>query len=371
MSSLFFSLGMTAQGALSSTGTLSVSKTVNLEHGGNSAFITVAVNGPNEDKTYTAYQMDIILPAGILFDTTKANVCTMSKTNTTAYPSDYDEDLDETTWHHQLAYNILSNNTVRIECNSNSNKPFKSNTGDLARIYLKATPFAKPGDFQVTIKDIKFVSPDETKYLYQDQVLTAGTVSNAETSVPVRVTAANKVCTAIFPFSCDNIPAGIEVYSSSSADDEYISLTKVESIAAFTPYIIYSDGGFDGNLNGTIATTGYPADGTATDGCLTGVLHDTEVSAGYVLQKKDEGTKFYKIGTTPFTIPAGKCYANPKSSPAKSLGLRFDDGGTTGITSTTLPHVPSGDIYDLQGRKILTPQSGQIYVIGGQKFLKR
>ncbi|MBQ0058278.1 MAG: hypothetical protein KBT20_11570 [Bacteroidales bacterium] len=252
---------------------------------------------------------------------------------------------------------------------SDGNDAFKRNEGDLFDVYVQATPYAKPGDFQVTIKDIKFVSPDETKYLYQDQVLTAGTIS-PETSVLVRVTAANKFSTAIFPFSCA-VPEGLEVYSTDGSDAEYISLTKQESITAFTPYILYSENGVDVTLDGTIDAVSYPAGTFVSDGCITGVLVDTQVSAGYVMQNKGSGPMFYMIGSTPFTIPAGKCYAEPTPANAPALNFRFEND-ETGIQSVSgSNNQKHSTIYDLQGNRVLTPQSGHIYVINGQKVIKR
>lgn len=371
--SLTSCLGMTAQGTLDSDGTLEITYNASLTPGASSnddGWFTIAFKAPNEDKLYTAYQMDIFLPDGIVFDSEDGDACDVYKEGCPIYPFTTDRRGNKT-WAHTFSYNLHSDNHATIlVADYTNNAPFTSNEGDLFDVYVKATPYAKPGDFQVTITDIKFVSPDETKYLYKDQVLTAGIVS-AETSVPVKITAANKISTAIFPISCD-VPEGLEVYTTDGVEGEYIKLTKAESITAFTPYILYSENGIDQTLNGTIDAANYPASTSVSDGCITGVLADTQVAAGYVLQNKGEGPKFHKIGATPFKVPAGKCYANPASANAPALAFRFRDNETSGIhgvenTSTKVNNA----VYDLQGKQVLTPQSGQIYIINGQKVLKR
>ena len=165
---------------------------------------------------------------------------------------------------------------------------------------------------------------------------------------------------------------GLEVYAATADDGEYIMLEKQESIKGFTPYILYAENGFDQTMKGTIDASNYPESTSVTDGFITGVLCDTEVSAGYVLQNKGDGAKFYKIGSTPFTIPAGKCYANPRSYNAPALSFQFGEEETDGIQSATaLPTQSQKMVYDLQGKRVLNPQSGHIYVINGQKVLKR
>lgn len=364
-------LGMSAQGTTeNSEGTLEISSLVSLQPGvlaDGEKYFTIKLKAPAEDKLYTAYQMDIYLPDGVLFD--NAVVCDIYYSACDIYP--YTQaGRGEKKWPHTLTYQLHSSNHARVIVKSDGNDAFKSNEGDIFDVYVKATPFAKPGDFQVTIKDIKFVSPDETKYLYKDQVLTAGTVS-AESTLPIKVTSANKISTAIFPFSCD-IPEGLEVYAATGDDGEYITLGKQESITAFIPYILYAENGIDQNLQGTIDAANYPASTSVSDGPITGVICDTQVSAGYVLQNKGEGPKFHKIGSTPFTIPAGKCYANPRAANAPSLTFLFGDKDVDGIQSTpALPVQIQNNVYDLQGKRVLNPQSGYIYVINGQKVLKR
>lgn len=373
-------LGINAQeeGPIKTDGTLSVSKTVSLVPGGevdeDEGFFTIAF----EDKLealHTAYQMDIYLPDGFSFAIPEGYEDCVLMNENEVYPK------VNRKYVHTLVSDLRSTNHlfVMVYDGSNKNKSFTDHSGDLFDVYVKASPYAKPGDFQITVKGIMFIAQDGTedgqRYDYDDQTITAGTVS-AESSIPVKVSSANKISTAIFPFSCA-LPAGLEAYTATGLknidDADYITLQKSESIAAFTPYILYAENGIDQTLSGEIDAANYPADGTVSDGYLTGVLKNTEASAGYVLQNKGQGVKFYKIGSTPFTIPAGKCFANPQSANAPALSFVFDDEETTSIqTASNLPHSEAdGILYDLQGNRVLNPQSGHIYIINGQKVLKR
>lgn len=371
-------LGINAQeeGPIKTNGTLSVSKAVNLVPGGEvdeeEGFFTIAFED-QEEAFHTAYQMDIYLPDGFSFAIPEGYEDCVLMNENDVYPK------VNRKYVHTLVSDLRSTNHlfVMVYDGSNKNKSFTDHSGDLFDVYVKASPYAKPGDFQVTIKDIMFIAQDDTedgqRYDYEDQTITAGTVS-AESSIPVKVTAANKISTAIFPFSCD-MPEGLEAYTATGLATiegaDYITLQKSESIAAFTPYILYAENGIDQTLSSNIDAASYPDDGIVSDGYLTGVLKNTEASAGYVLQNKGDGPKFYKIGSTPFAIPAGKCFANPQSANAPALSFLFDDKETNGIQTATNHRSERSDLYDLQGKRVLSPQSGHIYIINGQKVLKR
>lgn len=358
------------QGPIKSTGTLSVENPITIAPGVQNEAqgrLTISFDEPN-GCLYTAYQMKISLPDGMEFFSVKKG-----RQNVFAILNGSEDFYTD----HTIASEVQADGSLMVVVSSNTNDYFYEASGTLFDVYVKASPYAKPGDFQITVKGIMFVAQDGTedgqRYDYEDQTITAGTVS-AESSIPVKVTAANKISTAIFPFSCA-LPDGLEAYTATGLknidDADYITLQKSESIAAFTPYILYAENGIDQTLSGEIDGANYPAEGTVSDGYLTGVLKNTEASAGYVLQNKGDGPKFYKIGSTPFVIPAGKCFANPQSANAPALSFLFDDKETNGIQTATNHRSEHGELYDLQGKRVLSPQSGHIYIINGQKVLKR
>lgn len=106
-----------------------------------------------------------------------------------------------------------------------------------------------------------------------------------------------------------------------------------------------------------------------TDNELVGVLENTTVTANTVsvLSEVDGVEGFYKFAGT--TIPAGKAYLNAVATAARGFSLVFDDGETTGITSTAMQ--PSTEpYYDLQGRRVAQPTRG-LYIVNGKKVVIR
>ena len=95
------------------------------------------------------------------------------------------------------------------------------------------------------------------------------------------------------------------------------------------------------------------------------------------------GDEFYRGVFQQFFIALGsgsgyvKCDANKaymkidtstQPSSAASYSFRFD--GTTGIEDIEdVDNVESGDIYDLQGRKVTKPVKGGIYIKNGVKVI--
>lgn len=114
-----------------------------------------------------------------------------------------------------------------------------------------------------------------------------------------------------------------------------------------------------------------------TKNLLIGYVQDTEVNNGkahYALNVKDNVVGFYvpkttEEGTTPsatstFTAKAGKAYLelDPTAS-AVSLVLRRNSDTSIDAAATV---IPENIIYDLTGRRVITPSKG-IYIVNGRK----
>jgi hypothetical protein len=71
------------------------------------------------------------------------------------------------------------------------------------------------------------------------------------------------------------------------------------------------------------------------------------------------------------TIPAGKIYLYARVPEAPQLQIVIDnEGNTTGISGATLVNSEEvkGDLYDLQGRKVIYPKKG-LYIKNGRKVV--
>ena len=75
-------------------------------------------------------------------------------------------------------------------------------------------------------------------------------------------------------------------------------------------------------------------------------------------------------------LSAGKAYLQipvawlpAKEEKARSIRLRFDEGETTDMEETTDDGGQSMVIYDLYGRRVVSPKKGEIYIVNNQKVI--
>ena len=318
----------------------------------------ISINMENATYAYVAYQMDIVLPEGLEL----------------AYDEgDPDIWIDNTKFYvkkgspnHQLSIRV-TNNTIRVICASLNNDTFYSRSGELFVIGVTASPYLKPGDVKVELRNVTFSDIDLNGPTYDSfEPSTVGTASSTST-LTLKVSASNKFSTCILPFDAQ-LPAGLEAYSCEDTEGNNLVLTQQSSMQAFTPYIVYAPSGFDGTLTGTVDATQYQA--TVTNGYLTGTVVKTEVTGdaeNYVLQNQGEGPMFYRVGDTSFAIPAGKCWL---TLPASLQGVAaFQLHRPTGIETIPVSTLDANILYDLSGRRIAQPAKG-VYIVGGKKVVK-
>ena len=104
--------------------------------------------------------------------------------------------------------------------------------------------------------------------------------------------------------------------------------------------------------------------------------HNLLVHATTAKQVKSGEGDFYGLYEGEFrrvtgTIPAGKNYLRVWEAQAPKLTIVFDDDvNTTGISGATLVNSEEvkGDLYDLQGRKVIYPKKG-LYIKNGRKVV--
>ena len=100
------------------------------------------------------------------------------------------------------------------------------------------------------------------------------------------------------------------------------------------------------------------------------------VHADAAFEVNSDYQKFYGLYEGEFrrvtgTIPAGKNYLRVWEAQAPKLTIVFDDDvNTTGISGATLVNSEEvkGDLYDLQGRKVIYPKKG-LYIKNGRKVV--
>ena len=337
-------------------------------------FFVVSLEG---SRIYTAYNLDIFLPNGI-------NVMYNEEDDVKTYyiVSTEDEDfypftkvLNKKTFKHSVSGNVLAGNQVRVSCIAQDNSVFKANSGTLFVVYVTIDESAFTSSFSpkpiVKLSGLNLTTKEAVKYVPADFACRPFTTGiPTERTLAVNVSSTNKIGTLILPFNAD-LPTGLKAYSCNAiGDGDLLTLTPAASIEACTPYIVYAENGYSGNLSGT-ATLSDDTNVTDvfTDGYLTGVLTTATTNTGYVLQNQGSGPMFYDTDGDTFSIPAGRCYLTPSASNnVKSFGFNFD---TPTSIEDQLSNCQSSNcklLYDLSGRRVESPTRG-IYIQGTRKVV--
>ena len=338
-------------------------------------FFTVSLQG--SDVNYTAYQADLQLPAGMEFAYNNSGKLRVSMMKPSIYPYSVEEEENEEgemvetkAYTHTLSSNIIESNTLRVAVFSSANEEFTATSGSLFKVYVKASPYLKPGDVNIGVKNVKLITVDETKYEPADYTSTS-VKAEATSTISLKVLAENLYGTCILPFEYTLPTDGsLEAYTCSTYNSDVLFLDKVEKMEAYTPYILRSATGFTGTLSGTVDATLYPEEGMVQRGLLVGTIVTKELTEGsYVMQNQGNGTMFYRVGETPFLLAAGKCYV---TLPEGITTTAFSLGGTTGIEAVQAPSDNSQQpIYNLSGQRVDRMSSGQMYIIDGQKVITK
>lgn len=262
---------------------------------------------------------------------------------------------------------VQDDGALRVAAWSSSSATFKTSSTHLFSFFVKATPYAKPGNAAVAVKACHYTTAGAVQYDASDVTVDDVITTTTSAQCAVGITAENKWSTLILPFDAQ-LPDGVKAYRCSSNDEaqSVLCLTSVSALKAFTPYILYSETGYEGSVSGEINVADYPENSVVTDGLLRGALTTQQAQQGdYVLANKGE-TKFYRVATTK-TIPAGKCWVSLGSgmSAKENLGLQV----VTGINNVLNGKVESSLCYTIGGMKVskMTPQ--RLYIVKGRKVI--
>ena len=334
-------------------------------------FFIVGLNA--DERLYSAYNLDLQLPTGITIAPYKGSYdVSMIKNSSAVYPFEYDRE-GVATYSHSISFNYdTSTNQLRLECHSSSSESFTKAKGDLFKTYVNIDNATLTSSFSpkpiVKLSGLNLTTSAAVKYVPADFACRPFTTGiPTDRTLPVNITAVNKIGTLILPFDAA-LPSGLKAYTCNAAVGDLLTLTPAESIEACKPYIVYAENGYSGNLSGTATLTdGTNVTDIFADGYLTGVLTGTTVNSGYILQNQGSGPKFYDAEDVTFSLPAGRCYLTPTASGVKAFTFNFDD--TTGIEDQIVNRKSSNcQLFDLSGRKIEAPARG-IYIQGTRKVV--
>ena len=189
---------------------------------------------------------------------------------------------------------------------------------------------------------------------------------NAASTVSVGLSiAAGKLATRIFPFT-PTLPEGVEAYACDASTENTLTLTKVDSPEANTPYILYSESAVEStDLTGWGTAT---ADSYTQD-YLTGVYTNAVVPEGsYVLQTQDGTQAFYKADG----VGKSSAYRVYVTVPA-TQGVKMFTVNLAGLATAIEAARAAGETtvrYNLAGQRVDHSQLKRgIYIVNGKKVL--
>lgn len=195
---------------------------------------------------------------------------------------------------------------------------------------------------------------------------------NLNTITPVMIENITIGATGYSTYVSDNalfIPAGVTAYGVTAVEGSELKLAELEGnvLAAGEPVILQGEAGKSYYLIATenegAEVSGNLLEGTGAEGKAVGE------NEAYVLYN-NEGTAVFRIAAA-MTLPAHKAYL-PASAVGRATSKVFQLGGDiTGISSTetAAPNAKSATHYDLQGRRVIAPQKGQLYIVNGKKVI--
>ena len=165
---------------------------------------------------------------------------------------------------------------------------------------------------------------------------------------------------------------GIKVYKAAS-DGTKVNLTEIEDgiVPANTGVVLFSE-----TAQSNVAIPVTTADATAdfSDNELIGINAKTKVAeagangkTNYILSNETAGVGFYKAAAAGANLAAHKAYLSTSASATSRDFLGFEDD-VTGINEVKGQKNVVEGVYDLQGRKVVTPSKG-LYIVNGKKVV--
>ena len=186
------------------------------------------------------------------------------------------------------------------------------------------------------------------------------TLTATPTTVAKTISAAG-YATYCSPFALDfsNVE-GLKAYIA-VADGAAVTFTQVQSVPANTGVLLKGAAG-DYNIN--VAAS---SNTDVTSNALVGVLENTQVDAGiFVLMNGGQGVGFYQTTKT-FTVGANTAYLPALADGGVRTFIGFDSNVST-IINTVAAGERGGEVYNLQGQRIVAPQKG-LYIVNGKKVV--
>lgn len=306
---------------------------------------------------YTGFSLTIAVPKGIHIAQVRSG---------REYVNDIALNVDRATTTHTIACNMPEEDIIKVISYSSQNQNFYPDDIDgnpvteIFTIGLVADPTMVNGEYEVSIVDCKFAQAPSGASIPQEPVTMKMTVTGGVDGTQVNCTVGEAgVSTLILPFDAV-LPESMRAFTCTGVSASTMLMEEQTSIAALTPLLVTAS-------PGTYSFVGVPtgSETSYTVGVMTGVFESTNLTSGYVLQQQ-ETVGFYPVeSSNPVTIPAYKCYLN-YSGTERVLSL---DGVLEGLLNAASTDGQSERIYDMQGRRVKSPTTPGVYILGKRKVI--
>ncbi len=281
---------------------------------------------------------------------------------------------------HNIACNITAANFLKVLSSSPTNSEYYPDEVEggpayypLWNIGLIADPSTYNGIYRLEMDDVIFTVVRDNEVLasfldhmeYCEMTVTGGTdFPGVAYEIPE-----SGYSTMIVPVDCE-IPDGMTVYVCTAIDGDKITLERVESIEANTPYVVKGTTGTY-ELNGTYCglKLSYSTE------FMTGVYAETAVPAGAYIVAEDAEASFNKVSTEgEATVAPYHCYFNVGEFGDKLIV----DNSTTGIDDLVIDGNLPVNVYNTLGQAVRINVAAKdalkdllpgIYLINGNKYV--
>ena len=178
--------------------------------------------------------------------------------------------------------------------------------------------------------------------------------------------------TAYLPFGVSAI-SGAEAYVGTlNAEKNALDMTQVNAVPANKGFVLVGTGDKAtltiGEVNDAITIND---DLVGTNTAIT-LANDTRANYLVFGKNKDAATEvgFFKPSASVPSIPANKAFLNANALTQEAIAMNFG-GNTTGVNTVVLgENGVNAPVFDLSGRRVVTPVKGGVYIQNGKKFIK-
>lgn len=307
---------------------------------------------------YTAFNMTIVVPEGVSIAHVKSG---------RLYVSDIQINPDRDSGGHTISCNMPDKTTIKIIAYSSDLYEFYPDdiegnpVDELFTIGLVAAPTMLNGDYDIRIVDCKFTLAEGESSIPQSAIQFKMTVQGGVEGEIIDYTMSEAgFGTLILPFDAE-IPDGLKAYECTHVVDGVVQTNELMTISANTPILVSGKAG-------SYKFVGIPQsnEDSYSAGVLTGVLKEMTITEGYVLQEQNNIIGFYPVvSTKPISVPQYHCYLTYKESlKAIKIGDVLTDINRIGYTIDE-----EGSIYDMQGKRVRTPQIPGVYIKDNRKVI--